>query len=316
MSLEDLGITDYAPKTLLIDADIVIYQACCVFTDDSDQARRMIMKQINSKIETLMTAADCDRYIMFVTTKFNFRDQLVDDYKANRVDAERPVNLAWAKRWAVNSLNNHFHKGLEADDLLGIFMTKMDDVVLWSIDKDLRQIPGQHLDDKTQKVVTVTDTGVLKESIHTTPSGKKKSKVYFDGTIGLLYQILIGDSTDHILGCAKRVDAVRKSGEKKGEAYIKRVGVGPKEAIKILTNAALNPGDKSVLMSAWEATAKEYAKVHGKDWQEHLETQANLLFMVRRQYGEVIKRWTYDFRAEYFDLVKGEILYDYHPTTN
>lgn len=313
MSLEDLGITHYTAKTLLLDADIIIYQACCIFTDDSDQARRMIMKQINSKVDTLMTAADCDKYIMFVTTKFNFRDQLVDDYKLNRSEAERPVNLAWAKRWAVTSLNNHYHKGLEADDLLGIHMTKMTDVVLWSLDKDLRQIPGQHLDDKTQQVVNITDTGVLKEYTHTTPSGKKKSKVYFDGTIGLLYQILIGDSTDYILGCAKRVPAIRKSGEKKGEHYIKRQGIGPKEAIKILTKAALNPGEHTVLMSAWYAVANEYLKLHGRNWQEHLETQANLLFMVRRQYGEVIKRWTCDFRAEYFDLVKGEILYGYNP---
>ena len=48
-----------------------------------------------------MTAAGCDTYIMFVTTNFNFRDDLVDDYKANRADVEKPVNLAWAKQWSV-----------------------------------------------------------------------------------------------------------------------------------------------------------------------------------------------------------------------
>ena len=314
MSLGDLGLLDYESKTLLIDGDIIIYQPCCIFNEDDDMSRRQIIKHINQKIEKLMQAADCDKYIMFVTTKFNFRDDLVDDYKANRADVERPVNLVWAKRYCIEKLNNHFHKKLEADDLLGIYMK--DDTVLWSLDKDLRQIAGQHLDDATGKVVEVTEQGILRVDVSYNAQKKKKEKVYFDGTIGFYYQMLIGDSTDYIVGCGKRVKAIRKSGVDKGKEYLKREGVGPKAAVNILTNAALYKGDRTVLESALEAVVIEYKKLHGEDWQEHLETQANLLFMVRKQYGEVIKRWTYDGRPEHFDLVKGVILHDYTPTTD
>lgn len=308
MSLEDLGIEGYVSRTLLIDGDIIIYKPCCIYNEDDDHERRMIMKAVNNAIEKMMKAADCDRYIMFVTTKFNFRDQLVDDYKANRDDVERPVNLAWAKRECMRTLNNHYHKGLEADDLLGIHMTE--DTVLWSLDKDLRQIPGYHLDDATMKVVTITEAGTLRETVHVTESGKKKKKVYFDGLIGFYYQLLIGDDTDYILGCAKRVDTVWKSGAKKGIHYLKRTGVGSGAAIKILTGAAYNPGNDTVLQASLKAVAKQYWLIFGDKWKEVLETQANLLFMVREQKGEIIKRWTYDGRDEYFDLIKGVILND------
>ena len=294
MSLEDLGLIDYevVDKTLLLDGDIVIYQPCCVFNEDDDQSRKLIAKNINTKIERLMEAAECNTYIMFVTTKFNFRDHLVDDYKANRQDVERPVNLAWAKRWAVDNLNTHFHKGMEADDLLGTHQT--DDTVIWSLDKDLRQIPGSHLDDATQKVVEVTELGSLED---------RGKKIYFDGTLGLYFQLLTGDSTDNIVGCGIRELTVYKSGAKKGQEYYKRKGVGPKKALALLADLDLD--------AALDVVVDEYKKIHGDNWQVELETQANLLFMIREQYGEIVQRWTYDNREEYFDLVKGVILYDY-----
>ena len=294
MSLADLGIEGYESRTLLIDGDIIIYQPCSVvdFNHDDDHCRKMIAKNINSKIDRLMALAGCDSYIMFVTTKFNFRDQLVDDYKANRADVVRPVNLSWAKKWSVQNLNTHFHKGMEADDLLGTHQTE--NTVIWSLDKDLRQIPGLHLDDATEKVVTVTEVGKIED---------RGKKIYFDGLLGLYFQMLTGDSADHIVGCGKRELTVYKSGAKKGTEYYKRKGVGPKAAVKVLDG--LSPE------AALAAVIEQYKELHGREWQSQLETQANLLFMIRKQDGEIIQRWTYDGREEYFDLVKGVLLHDY-----
>ena len=290
MSYADLGLTDYkvVDKTLITDGDIILYRICCIFNDDDDHSRKNIARLISKKIDDLMLAAGCNKYIMFVTTKFNFRDQLVDDYKANRKDVERPVNLAWAKKWSTENLNTHYHKGLEADDLLGIYMD--DDTVLWSLDKDLRQIPGQHLDDDTMKVKEVTYEGELED---------RGKKVYFTGMVGFYYQCLVGDSTDNIVGCGKRVPATYKSGAKAGQDYIKRQGIGSKAALKLLQNAE---DPLSVVINC-------YKELHGEDWQEQLETQANLLWMVREQDDEHIKRWTYDGRDEWFDLVEGVILH-------
>lgn len=319
MSLDDLGLIDYkvADKTLLIDGDLVVYRPCCVFNEDTDGDRRQIIRKINQAIDSMMEKAGCNRYIMFVTTKFNFRDDLVDDYKANRKEEERPVNLAWAKRWVVKELNTHYWKKLEADDLLGVHMTKLEDAVLWSLDKDLRQIPGQHLDDASGEVITVTNEGILREdTIVSKETGKKKKKVYFDGTIGFYYQLLVGDSTDHIVGCGRRVEAVRKSGPKAGEKYTKRKGIGSGAAVKALTAAALSAGTRPVLEVALEKVVSLYKKEFGEEWKTMLETQANLLFMVRYQYDQVIKRWTVDGRDEYFDLLTGKIDYDFTPPTD
>jgi 5'-3' exonuclease len=293
MSLEDLGLIDYevVDKTLHIDGDIVIYQPCCVFDEDDDQSRRMIAKQVNKKIEDLMNAAGCNTYIMFVTTNFNFRDHLVDDYKANRSDKPKPVNLAWAKQWGVKNLNTHYVKWLEADDLLGIYQTE--DTVLWSLDKDLRQVKGYHLDDATQKVVSITDNGSLKKEVIYKPDGRiKKTKYHFTGTIGLYFQMLSGDSTDWIVGCGKR--------NPRPEGKTVRAGVGQGKAYDILMKAGS-------VEAGLLAVADEYCKLHKGNWQKELETQANLLFMVREIDGEIIKRWTFDKRDEYMNIVTGEI---------
>lgn len=313
MSFNDLGIEGYEPEPdvpLCIDGDIVIYQPCCTYNEDTAGARRMIAKAINQKIDQLMEASACNMYIFFVTTKFNFRNWIVDDYKFNRTNVERPVNLAWAKQWAAKELNCHFVKFMEADDLLGVFMHSHPNAVLWSLDKDLRQIPGKHLDDATKTVVEVTNEGILRTDIIVSETtGKSKKKVYFTGTVGLHYQMLIGDSTDYIVGCGKRNVATWKSGEKKGEEYLKRSGVGSVAAAKMLTSAVMQA--KGYSLDPNEATLKvvinEYKKLHGKDWSKHLEAQANLLFMTRIQEGNMIKRWTWDDREEWMDITTGEL---------
>lgn len=304
MSLEDLGIIGYEANddTLLIDGDLIVFR-CSVITDlnfDDDRCRRIIAKNINRRVDVLLEKAKCSKYIMFVTTKHNFRDQLVDDYKYSREELVRPINLAWAKRWAVDNLNTHYHKGMEADDLLAVH--QKDDTIIWSDDKDLMQVPGRHLLEDPDQIVTVSEEGCVK------PAGKK---FYFDGNIGLYFQMLTGDSTDYIIGCGKRVTAVYGSkAAKAGQEYIKRVGVGPGAAYKLVEEAIKDRGEKSPDEAVLEMVCLEYAKLHGEGWQEQLETQANLLFMVRKQYGEVIQRWTYDGREEYFDLVKGVIVND------
>lgn len=306
MSLEDLGITGLEEKVLLVDGDIIVYQPCCIFNDDDDQSKRQIAKHISNKLDKIMEAASCNRYMFFLTTKFNFRDQLVDDYKANRADVERPVNLAWAKRYVVETLNAYFVKGLEADDLLGIY--NKEGSIIWSLDKDLRQIPGEHLDDATQKVITVNQEGRLEEISWVTESGTPKSKIYFEGDIGLYFQMLTGDSTDNILGCAKRVTKVRKSGKDKGLEYTARDGIGPKAAMKSILSSIMHKGNRSNSEAALDAVIGEYKKIHGNNWQTELETQANLLFMVRQMRGNIFRRWTYDGRKEYFDLDKGIVI--------
>jgi len=285
--LENFG----SGKTLNADGDILIYKPCCVFNDDDDGDRRQIARLIRKQINQLVIEAGCDDYSIFLTTKINFRDFLVGDYKENRKDTERPVNLAWAKRWTVKNLDSIWCEGLEADDLLGIYQN--DNTVLWSPDKDLRQIPGAHLDDATRKIIQITDAGILED---------RGKKAYFTGMTGFYYQCLIGDGADYIVGCGKRVPADTKSGNR-------RVGIGHKAACQIVFKAALSDKDNQ-LEAIKKAVAASYYKLHGKNWQKELEIQANLLWMVREQSKDIIKRWTYDGRDEYMNINTGVIITD------
>lgn len=307
MSMSDLGITGIKSKTLLVDGDIIVYQPCCIYNDDTDLSRNLIGKNISNKLDRIMEAADCDTYMFFLTTNFNFRDDLVDDYKANRKEEDRPVNLAWAKRFAIKRLNAHFKKGMEADDLIGIY-NKGDNFVIWSLDKDLRQLPGEHLDDGTMEVIKVTKEGRLEHKKWLTENGNKRQKIYFEGDLGLYYQMLVGDNTDNILGCAERKEVITKSGPNKGKANIKRVGVGSMAAYKLIIAAIMYRGKLTPSQAALNTVIKEYQKIWGNDWQEHLETQANLLYMVRLMKGDIFRRWTFDGRKEYFHLTEGRIL--------
>ena len=302
MNFSDNDIFD-TNKTLHIDGDILIYRACCIFNDDSDSHKRLIATNVENKIHDLMCEASCSSYRMFLSPKSNFRNYITDDYKSNRKDTVRPVNLGWSKRWAVEHLGGIAEFGMEADDLLGVYQDE--DSVIWSPDKDLRQIEGAHLCENTGVLYDVDEVGTLED---------RNGKVFFAGSVGFYYQLLIGDTADYIVGCGIRIPKIYKSGKKKGKSYHARVGVGPKDAFKFIVEAVMAVGGKRkhIIDSCKATVMREYRKVHKRDWKAHLENQGNLLYMVRELNEGVIKRWTIDGRDEYMRVKTGEI-YDEDP---
>lgn len=278
---------------LNIDGDILVYKPCCIFTDDTQQAKQMIAKNIENKVEKLAALAEVGEYQIYLTTKLNFRDFIVDDYKANRKDLVRPVNLAWAKQYAMRTMGAEVKKYLEADDLLSINQT--DDTVIWSTDKDLRQVPGKHLDDATGKVVVVDELGYVE---------KRGTKYFFTGYKGLMFQALVGDTADYIIGCGIRNPYIVKSGKKKGETAIKRFGIGPAQAYKLLNLAEVSGKSKEAYH---EVVFSCYRAQYGDNWIEALENQVNLLFMVKTYENGLITRWTYDNRVSLMDPTTGVV---------
>ena len=118
--------------------------------------------------------------------------------------------------------------------------------------------------------------------------------------VGFYYQLLIGDGTDWIVGCGKRLPA---PGTKMGT---KRKGIGHKAACKIVNTAAMkDPGNIKPIRDAVHA---EYKKLHGDNWKKEIDTQGQLLWMIREQKGEHIKMWTHDDSEKWFDLLEGVFL--------
>jgi len=296
----DTEIFEENTRTLLIDGDLLIYQKCCVHNEDDDIDRRLITNYLRTKISEACSASNCGRYRVFLTAKENFRHWISDRYKINRVGVEKPVNLAFAKQWSVDHMNAEYELYLEADDLMAIHQTE--DTVIYSGDKDLRQVPGAHLNANTFQMEHVSELGAVWTE---EAAGAKPDKIKFNGYKGFMFQCLTGDSTDSILGCGVRKRLTYKSGPQKGDMYLKRLGIGPKAAMQLLK------GCPQTKQSFFHVVKREFQKLYSEgSAMREFEKEANLLYMVRDYDPEtkLAKRWTYDEREEHLNITTGEIL--------
>jgi len=89
-------------------------------------------------------------------------------------------------------------------------------------------------------------------------------------------QLLTGDTVDNILGCGIRELHTYKSGKKKGQDYMKRRGVGPKEAEKLL------PIGKDEIAMYTQVVAK-YKEYFNSEWEDKLREMADLLWIRRER---------------------------------
>lgn len=139
------------------------------------------------KIDGITDTVKIDKTEMFLSGEGNYRDEVAvtKGYKANRANTPKPQHYDYIRslllEWGCILIN-----GCEADDAIGISMTKNPDGVIATIDKDLNQIPGKHYDWGKGLMYTVKPI---------------QAHHYF------LRQLLIGDSTDNIPGLPKYGEA-------------------------------------------------------------------------------------------------------------
>lgn len=135
-------------RTALIDGDVFAYQAAA--WAHSHQADVLeLHDRVATVIDELKAQACCTRSIMTLSCKRedNFRREHYPLYKTNRT-SEPPAMLEAAKRIMGETADRIVTmRGLEADDIMGILATngKVKNPVIVTIDKDLRQIGGWHL---------------------------------------------------------------------------------------------------------------------------------------------------------------------------
>jgi 5'-3' exonuclease len=142
--------------------------------------------------------------VLFHTTKGNFRDKVVDNYKANRA-ANTKTPFYYEVRDMMQILYNSTAYGnYEADDLVTMAHRKLGvyKSVLVSPDKDLLQVYPGVIFNPTKRVLIVNKEpiGSLTETIKHSEAGLKKTKITGQGTKFLFFQMLIGDTTDNIKG--------------------------------------------------------------------------------------------------------------------
>ena len=160
-----------APRTLLIDTDIFLYKALFASEEthdwgdgnfslvaDLDKAASLF----RSRMTFLEEQCHAD-VLLCMSSDTNFRKAIWPEYKANRSSKRKPIALPALKQLVRNEYPHIDKPGLEADDVMGVLATHPTAVpgkkLVVSIDKDMMQIPGKHLnpDRLDQGAHTVTE---------------------------------------------------------------------------------------------------------------------------------------------------------------
>ena len=176
---------------LLLDADMLLFQTVVTCEVEIEWCPDIITTHLPVKQAQLMFSelldiktrqAKADHITLCWTADQNFRKEVSPSYKANRqkMDRRKPVGYRAVRRWAEAQFPSECWHKLEADDVLGILATRHPEkTVIWSGDKDLKQIPGAHLDN----------------------DGNLYNVSLIDADVYFYRQALTGDSTDGYPGC-------------------------------------------------------------------------------------------------------------------
>ncbi|QNJ57278.1 exonuclease [Pseudomonas phage Stalingrad] len=127
-------------------------QARSIMYGTIKQIRKEIAKQLEKRWPKLKGAYEF-KDICVISGKGNFRLDILESYKGNRVAKRKPVGYPdfcqkTMDHFEANGVDNAFRwDGVEGDDVIGILMTKpelagCDRVIGVSCDKDFNTIPG------------------------------------------------------------------------------------------------------------------------------------------------------------------------------
>lgn len=147
--------------------DVWTYQ--CRITEAKDA--------ITSEIERVQSFAPNHEIFLAVGDRTNYRYSVYPFYKSNRLKYRKPAGYSALRKWLNKTWPILTLPNVEADDVVGICYEEDD--VIYSRDKDLRTIPGIHID----------SIGSLEEISE------------WEADLSFYTQVLTGDACDGYPGC-------------------------------------------------------------------------------------------------------------------
>lgn len=172
----------------LLDLDIFIYRSAAASeNEDLDIA----VARINDSIQWCLDRVGATSYRGFISGENNFRMRVNPDYKGNRKDMVEPRWRQDLKEHCILNWHGEVTHDIEADDALGI--NQHEKSIIISLDKDLRQIPGQHYSFEISGRDWRTGNPWVRPEEFVTVEP-------FEGTRFFYKQLLIGDKADNIFG--------------------------------------------------------------------------------------------------------------------
>lgn len=168
---------------LLIDADILLYQATAAtevetdwgddvwsLTTDLKQAKVMFLERL-AAIQDRLGDGDVT---LCISDKENFRKTVYPTYKSNRKKTRKPLGYPVMVTWAKQKFTNVTLPNLEADDVLGILQTipyNQGKTTIVSDDKDLKTIPGKLYRPMSDEELVITEAEADKNFLLQTLTG-------------------------------------------------------------------------------------------------------------------------------------------------
>jgi len=138
---------------VLIDADYYLYRAATAAEYEAELSQDVWTYLCRITDAKDAFHAEMDRYqatlpdhqlVIVLGDSVNFRYAVYRDYKSNRRKMRRPAGYNALREWAATAWPCLTLPNVEGDDVLGVMAEEGDAIV--SADKDLRTIPGLHLD--------------------------------------------------------------------------------------------------------------------------------------------------------------------------
>lgn len=259
-AIEPQGVPVVPGRRVHIDGDMLAYQ--CGGNDDTDVATsRRILK---SKIDLFKDASGAEGVLLHLTASGSTKGDraaiaYTKPYQGQR-KGHRPKNWQYLRDYMAEGLAGPVKQWFdrEADDGFGFISMNCPLDVIATRDKDMRMLPGWHLNWDTYDLIKVNADQFAMEA-----GGKLYGHKWF------WTQMLWGDAADNIPGLPKHPDFPR--------------GVGEAAANKILAFA--HDDD-----SAAHVVAQAYKAHYGNEWADRYVEQASLLW-IRRTNQAPINEW-------------------------
>jgi len=140
---------------VLVDADSLIWSSCYRQKEHPEddglnniEDARLKFDEVYMKIiNTIEETYEVDKVITFSNAIGNFRKQISNTYKANRVKRDIPEILSELNGYVSDNYDSISGKGVETDDVVATYWKRLTDtlgkneVIIVSIDKDYKQLP-------------------------------------------------------------------------------------------------------------------------------------------------------------------------------
>ncbi len=255
-------------RVLLVDGDYLAYY--CGGSQEKETSVGDSRNAARERIQKSMMYGGAEKCVVHLTDNASNKGQrfmaaTVKPYQGNRGGSEKPRNWAFLRDWMQTGGDGLFKvktwMDREADDGAAYHAMVLgpDKTVMTIADKDWRMIPGWHLDWKTWLMTYMAPGAFAIDGIDG----------YLHGEAFFWYQLLAGDSADHIPGLPYWVKPNGKQ-EKVGEARAKA------HIAKCTSNE-----------EAFYRVGALYRTTYGDAWPDALAEQMCLLWM-RRDAGAAL----------------------------